>query len=191
MSLSAIEPTITPAGEHASRSSFYPLTIRSVAPETAEAMVVSFDVPAQWRELFRFTQGQHLTLRATIGGEEVRRSYSICSAVQDEALRVAIKLLPGGVFSLWAAVNLRPGATLEVMPPVGHFFVPLAPENRNHYVAFAAGSGITPVLSILKTTLIAEPHSSFTLFYGNRSSESIMFREELADLKDRFLGRFQ
>lgn len=187
MSSSVIETISEPA----SRSSFYPLLVRSITPETAEAIVVTFDVPAPWRELFRFTQGQHLTLRAQINGEEVRRSYSICSAVQDEMLRVAIKLLPGGIFSHWAAANLKPGATLEVMPPVGHFYVPLAAENRKHYIAFAAGSGITPVLSILKTTLLTEPRSSFTLFYGNRSSESIMFREELADLKDQFLGRFQ
>ncbi|HLH40358.1 MAG TPA: 1,2-phenylacetyl-CoA epoxidase subunit PaaE [Bryobacteraceae bacterium] len=187
MSLSVIEPKTGPAG----RSSFYPLLIRAVEPETAEAIVVTFDVPQPWRELFRFTQGQHLTLRARIGGEEVRRSYSICSAVQDQTLRVAIKLLPGGVFSQWAAANLKAGATLEVMPPAGHFYVPLAAENRKHYAAFAAGSGITPVLSILKTTLIAEPRSSFALFYGNRTSESILFRDELADLKDQFLGRFQ
>ena len=187
MSSSVIEPITEPAG----RSSFYPLRIRSVEPETAEAIVVTFDVPPQLRELFWFTQGQHLTLRAQIGGEEVRRSYSICSSVQDQTLRVAIKLLPGGVFSQWAAVYLKPGGTLEVMPPVGHFYVPLSPENRKHYAAFAAGSGITPVLSILKTTLFTEPRSTFTLFYGNRTSESIMFRDELADLKDEFLGRFQ
>ena len=186
MSSSAIEPL----AEGISRSSFYPLTVRAVEPETEDAIVVTFAVPAQYEELFRFTQGQHLTLRAHIGGEEVRRSYSICSAVQDKALRVAIKLLPGGVFSTWAAANLKPGATIEVMPPVGHFYVPLAAENRKHYVAFAAGSGITPVLSILKTTLLAEPHSRFTLFYGNRTAQSIMFREELADLKDEFLGPF-
>ncbi len=187
MSSSVIEPKTGLAG----RGSFYPLSVRAVEPETAEAIVVTFDVPEPWRELFRFTQGQHLTLRARIGGEEVRRSYSICSAVQDETLRVAIKILPGGVFSQWAAANLKAGQTLEVMPPAGHFYVPLAAENRKHYAAFAAGSGITPVLSILKTTLIAEPRSSFTLFYGNRTSESIMFRDELADLKDQFLGRFQ
>jgi ring-1,2-phenylacetyl-CoA epoxidase subunit PaaE len=190
MSSSAIEPLTKSGTGPASRSSFYPLLVRAVQRETADSIVVSFMVPPQWQELFRFTQGQHLTLRAQIDGEEVRRSYSICSAVQDETLRVAIKLLPGGAFSSWAAENLKPGATIEVMPPVGHFYVPLAAENRKHYVAFAAGSGITPVLSILKTTLLAEPHSRFTLFYGNRASESIMFRDELADLKDEFLGRF-
>jgi ring-1,2-phenylacetyl-CoA epoxidase subunit PaaE len=186
-----LSSAIEPVSEPASRSSFYPLLVHSVERETADALVVTFAVPPQWAELFHFTQGQHLTLRAHLGGEEVRRSYSICSAVQDNALRVAIKLLPGGLFSQWAIENLKPGATLEVMPPVGHFYVPLAAENHRHYVAFAAGSGITPVLSILKTTLLTEPHSRFTLFYGNRSSESIMFREELADLKDAFLGRFQ
>lgn len=186
-----LSSAIEPVSELASRSSFYPLLVRSVERETADALVVTFAVPAQWAELFHFTQGQHLTLRAHLGGEEVRRSYSICSAVQDNALRVAIKLLPGGIFSQWAIENLKPGATLEVMPPIGHFYISLSAENHKHYVAFAAGSGITPVLSILKTTLLAEPHSRFTLFYGNRSSQSIMFREELADLKDAFLGRFQ
>ena len=186
MPLSATDSPI----ETASRSSFYPLQVRSVERETGDALVVTFGIPPQLQELFRFIQGQHLTLRAHLDGEEVRRSYSICSAVQDQALRVGIKLVPGGLFSNWAAENLKPGATFEVMPPVGHFYVPLDPQNRKNYVAFAAGSGITPILSIIKTTLLTEPRSRFTLFYGNRSSESIMFREELADLKDSFLGRF-
>ncbi len=125
-----------------------------------------------------------------IGGEEVRRSYSICSAVQDGILRVGIKRAPGGIFSNWIIENVRPGSVLDVMPPEGRFHVQLSPAHAKSYVAFAAGSGITPVLSLIKTTLVAEPRSEFTLFYGNRASSSIMFREELAELKDVFLDRF-
>jgi len=185
-----LSSAIEPGSQHSSKSRFYPLEVRDVRRETADSLVVTFRVPPELEEIFRFTQGQHLTLRTHIDGEEIRRSYSICSAVQDRALRVGIRLALGGLFSGWALEHLKPGATVEVMPPVGHFFVPLSPEHRKHYVFFAAGSGITPVLSIIKTTLLTEPHSRVTLFYGNRSAESIMFREELADLKDQFLGRF-
>ncbi len=171
-------------------SKFHPLRIESVRPETREAVAVTFAVPPELADSFRFTQGQHLTLRADIEGEDVRRSYSICSGVQDGRIRIAIKRVPGGQFSNWANANLRPGQVLEVMPPMGHFNVPLASDARRHYVAFAAGSGITPVFSLVKTTLAAEPHSEFTLFYGNRASSSVMFKEELADLKDAYLSRF-
>ncbi|MGA8025618.1 MAG: 1,2-phenylacetyl-CoA epoxidase subunit PaaE [Bryobacteraceae bacterium] len=171
-------------------SGFYPLTVRGIKHETRDAVTVTLDVPAELREEFRFLQGQYLTFRASIDGEEVRRSYSICSAVQDDSLRVAIKRTPGGVFSNWIVENLKPGCTLEVMPPDGRFHVQLSAENKNDYVAFAAGSGITPIFSIVKTTLLAEPESSFTLFYGNRASNTVILREELAELKDRFMGRF-
>ncbi len=171
-------------------SKFHPLRIDSVRPETREAVAVTFAVPPELRESFRFTQGQHLTLRADIDGEDVRRSYSICAGAQDGRLRIAIKRVPGGQFSNWANAHLRPGQTVEVMPPMGHFNVPLAADAQRHYVAFAAGSGITPVFSLAKTTLAAEPRSEFTLFYGNRASSSVMFKEELADLKDTYLARF-
>lgn len=171
-------------------SKFIPLRVESVRPETREAVAVTFAVPPELRESFRFTQGQHLTLRADIDGEDVRRSYSICSGVNDGRLRIAIKRVPGGQFSNWANAHLQPGQVLEVMPPMGHFNVPLAAEARRNYVAFAAGSGITPVFSLVKTTLAAEPQSEFTLFYGNRASSSVMFKEELADLKDTYLSRF-
>jgi ring-1,2-phenylacetyl-CoA epoxidase subunit PaaE len=171
-------------------SQFHPLTVAQVRKETRDAIAVTFDVPAALRERFRYQPGQHLTLRATIDGEEVRRSYSICSAVQDDALRVAIKRTPGGLFSGWANDTLQPGATIDVMPPTGQFNLPLDPANSKHYVAFAAGSGITPILSIIKTTLMTEPGSSFSLFYGNRASSSVIFKEELADLKDIYTGRF-
>ena len=134
--------------------------------------------------------GQHLTLRADIGGQDVRRSSSICSGEQDGILRIAVKRNPGGVFSAWANETLKAGDTLDVMPPLGHFSVPLAADNRKHYAGFAAGSGITPLLSIAKTTLAVEPQSRFTLFYGNRASGTVMFKEELAALKDTHLTRF-
>jgi ring-1,2-phenylacetyl-CoA epoxidase subunit PaaE len=170
-------------------SKFYPLTVASVKHETRDAIAVTFDVPPDMREAFRYRQGQHLTLRATIDGEDVRRSYSICSAVQDDRLRVAIKRVQGGLFSTWANECIRPGVQLDVMPPEGRFNLPLEPESRRHYLAFAAGSGITPILSIVKTTLIAEPHSRFTVLYGNRASSSVIFRDELAELKDQYLER--
>jgi ring-1,2-phenylacetyl-CoA epoxidase subunit PaaE len=170
-------------------SKFHPLTVATVARETRDAIALTFDIPPALRDAFRFVQGQHLTLRADIDGEDVRRSYSICSAVQDDVLRIAVKRAPGGTFSSWANEQLAPGQTIEVMPPMGHFNVPLNAGNHKRYVAFAAGSGITPLLSIIKTTLLTEPHSEFTLFYGNRSSSAVMFKEELADLKDRFLER--
>jgi len=172
-------------------SKFYPLTVSRVAQETRDAIAVSLQVPDQLKDSFAFTQGQHLTLRTRIGGEDVRRSYSICSGVHDGQLRVAIKRTPGGLFSTWANDTLKAGDQIEVMPPMGHFNVPLSAEHRRHYLAFVAGSGITPMLSIVKTTLASEPHSSFTLFYGNRASSTVLFREELAELKDTYLQRLQ
>jgi ring-1,2-phenylacetyl-CoA epoxidase subunit PaaE len=172
-------------------SKFYPLTVAKVKHETRDAVAVTFAVPPELKHTFAYQQGQHLTLRAMIEGEDVRRSYSICSAVQDEQLRVAIKRTPGGPFSSWANENLQAGATLEVMPPMGHFNVPLDPSSERHYLAFAAGSGITPILSIIKTTLLAEPKSRFTLVYGNRASSSVIFRDELTDLKDIYMGRLK
>jgi ring-1,2-phenylacetyl-CoA epoxidase subunit PaaE len=170
-------------------SKFYPLSVSQVRNETRDTIAVTFAVPPELQDSFAFQQGQHLTLRTHINGEDVRRSYSICSAVQDGTLRVAIKRTPGGLFSSWANEALKAGATLDVMPPMGHFNVPLDPQSRRRYVAFAAGSGITPILSIIKTTLMAEPGSSFTLFYGNRASSSVIFKEELTDLKDVYLER--
>lgn len=172
-------------------SKFYPLTVAKVKHETRDAIAVTFAVPPELKSTFAYQQGQHLTLRAMIDGEDVRRSYSICSAVQDETLRVAIKRTPGGLFSSWANEQLQPGATLDVMPPMGHFNVPLDATSERHYLAFAAGSGITPILSIIKTTLLAEPKSRFTLVYGNRASSSVIFRDELTDLKDVYMGRLK
>jgi ring-1,2-phenylacetyl-CoA epoxidase subunit PaaE len=169
---------------------FYPVTVADVRRETRDAIILTLDVPDEHREAFRFSPGQYLTLRTNIDGDEVRRSYSICAAPSEDRLRVGIKKIAGGVFSNWVSEQLAPGQVIEAMPPMGNFFVPLDQTRKRHFVGFAAGSGITPLLSIIKTTLVAEPQSSFTLFYGNRASSSIMFREELEDLKNDHLERF-
>jgi ring-1,2-phenylacetyl-CoA epoxidase subunit PaaE len=155
-----------------------------VRQDTRDAAIITLE-PA-----LPFTHGQHLVVRATIGGEEVRRTYSICSAVQDGTMRIGVKRAPGGIFSNWLLDNARAGGRLECMGPEGEFHVPVSAANPHNYAAFAAGSGITPIFSIIKTTLLAEPDSRFTLFYGNRASSTVILREELADLKDRFLDRF-
>ena len=168
---------------------FHPLTVRSIEPDTAEAVIVSFAVPEALRQTFGFTQGQYLTLRKTIDGQDLRRSYSICAGVDDGELRVGVRKVKGGVFSNWINEALQPGDTLDVMAPQGRFFVPLDAGARRHHVGIAGGSGITPILSIMKTVLAREPGSTFTLVYGNRSLQSTMFKEELEDLKNRYLTR--
>jgi len=175
--------------ENRNMSKFHQVKVASVRRETRDAIVVTFDIPELLADQFHYTQGQHITLRTEINGEDIRRSYSICSAVQDNRIRIAIKRVAGGLFSNWANDCLSPGRSVELLPPAGHFNVALSPENRNHYVAFAAGSGVTPVFSIIKTTLMTEPHSQVTLVYGNRSSASMIFKEELADLKDVYRER--
>lgn len=170
---------------------FHPLRVRKVQKETDDCVSITFEVPAELKDLYQFRQGQSLTVRRQLNGEEVRRTYSICSAPQDGVLRVAVKKVEGGVFSTWANEQLSAGEELEVMPPVGKFYTDLDPAQKKNYVAFAAGSGITPVLSIIKTTLQTEPHSTFTLVYGNRTKNSIIFKEELEALKDKFLSRFR
>jgi len=169
---------------------FHPLKVASVARNTRDAVVVTFDIPDALADAFHFRPGQYLTLRTHLDGEELRRSYSICSAPQDQCLRVAIKKVDDGVFSSWASQSLQPGHTLEVMPPAGNFTVDFAPEHQRHYVAFAVGSGITPVFSLVKTALSTEPGSTFTLFFGNRASSSVLFREEIEDLKNTYIARF-
>ena len=168
---------------------FHPLQVREVHAATRDAITVTFDVPPALQQEFAYVQGQYLTLRTQLDGAEVRRSYSICSAVQEQRLRVAIKRVSDGQFSNWAADHLMAGAVIDVMPPQGQFHVPLEPLTARHVLAFACGSGITPVLSIIKSTLLAEPLSNVTLVYGNRSSGHVLFKEELEDLKDQFLGR--
>ncbi len=168
---------------------FHPLRVRAVQPDTAEAVVVSFDVPPDLREVFGFTQGQYLTLRKEIEGQDLRRSYSICAGVDDGELRVGVRKVRGGVFSNWINEHLKPGDTVSVMAPQGRFFVPIDPHAQRHHVGIAGGSGITPILSIMKTVLAREPSSRFTLIYGNRSIRSTMFKEEMEDLKDRYMTR--
>jgi ring-1,2-phenylacetyl-CoA epoxidase subunit PaaE len=170
-------------------SKFHSLAVTALERPTRDAIVVTLGVPPELATQFQYQAGQHLTVRTYVEGTELRRSYSICSAVQDHTLRIAVKRVADGVFSNWANDSLQPGAALDVLPPSGHFGLgPHAPGPRN-YVAFAAGSGITPVLSIVKTALIAEPDCHFTLFYGNRASSSVLFRDELAELKDTYLTR--
>ena len=168
---------------------FHPLRVRAVEPDTAEAVIVTFDVPQDLRATFGFTQGQYLTLRTRIDGVDLRRSYSICAGVDDGELRVGVRKVHGGVFSNWINQHLQPGDQIEVMAPQGRFFVPIEPAAHRHHVGVAGGSGITPILSIMKTVLAREPHSRFTLVYGNRSLPSTMFKEEIEDLKNRYLAR--
>src|SRR6185295_5693139 len=141
---------------------FHPLKIKEVKKETTDCVSVLFEMPDEVKEEFAFSQGQSLTMRALLNNEEVRRTYSICSSPLDNECRVAIKKQEGGLFSSFANDELKKGDTLEVMPPVGNFYTDLNPSNKKNYLAFAAGSGITPVVSIIKTTLIIEPRSSFT-----------------------------
>ena len=170
---------------------FYTLKIKNIRRETADCVSIAFDVPEALKADFCFTQGQYLTIKTPINGEEVRRSYSICTAPNDDDLRVAVKQVDAGVFSTHANHVLKKGDALEVMPPMGHFYTPLSINAQKHYVFFAAGSGITPVISNIKAILNAEPHSRCTLIYGNRYVSTIIFKEEIEALKNMYLGRFQ
>lgn len=170
---------------------FYKLRVAEIVPETDEANSIRFEVPEGLEDAFRFKAGQHLSVRADIGGEEVRRNYSLCVAPHEGQLTVTVKRIVGGVFSNWVGDNLKSGDTLDVMTPHGSFTVDFDPAQKRRYVAFAGGSGITPVMSLIKTALATEPDSRFTLFYGNRDSNSVIFLEGLAALKDRYLGRFE
>ena len=172
-------------------ATFHPLKIAEVRRETDDAVSLRFELPELLRESFRFSPGQHLTLRQEIDGEDVRRNYSLCVAPHEGELRVAIKQIAGGVFSTWANQSLAPGAVIEVMPPHGSFTWTFDRERSATYAGFAGGSGITPILSLLKSALTAEPKSRFILLYGNRASNSIMFLEEIAALKNRFMGQLE
>ena len=160
---------------------FHSLTVEKVERETDDCISISFHVPGDLQTIFRFRSGQSLTIRKQLNGEELRRTYSICSSPFDRQLKVAVKKVEGGLFSTWANEQLKPGDTLEVMPPVGKFYTELHAGQAKNYMAFAAGSGITPVLSLIKTTLLTEPHSRFTLVYGNQHLSSVMFHERLQD----------
>jgi ring-1,2-phenylacetyl-CoA epoxidase subunit PaaE len=169
---------------------FHQLKVNNIRPETDSCVSISFDIPTHLKDLFAFTQGQNITIRAMVEGEDLRRSYSICSSPFDNELRIAVKKVEGGKFSSWINNQLKTGDLLEVLPPTGKFYTALHSTNRKHYIAFAAGSGITPLLSIIKTTLAIEPDSHFTLFYGNKTRSSIIFREELEALKNIYMHRF-
>jgi len=170
---------------------FQKLRVADIRKETEDCVSIAFTVPEDLRQTFQYTQGQYITIRTKINGEDVRRSYSICSSPLDNELRVAIKKVAHGLFSTYANEQLKKGDTLDVMPPLGKFFTELHPEQKKNYVGFAAGSGITPLLSIIKTTLRTEPGSGFTLVYGNRNRHSIIFKEELEALKNMYMDRFR
>lgn len=168
---------------------FHRLRIADLKRETRDAVSIAFDLPGELRELYAFEPGQYLTLRTRLDDEEVRRSYSICSGPMDGELRIAVKQVDGGAFSTWANTELHAGDELDVMTPTGRFGIAPAPGEARIHVGFAAGSGITPILSIVRGVLAREPLSRFFLFYGNRAAREMLFREQLEELKDRFLGR--
>ena len=170
---------------------FYPLRVAAIVPETAEANSIRFEIPDDLRDTFAFKAGQHLTLKADIGGEEVRRNYSLCTAPDERDWMVTVKRIGGGVFSNWIGDHLKAGDTVEVMPPHGSFTTELNASAKRQVVGIAGGSGITPVMSLIRTILKSEPQSRFTLLYGNRDSSSIIFLEELAKLKNRYLDRLE
>ena len=170
---------------------FHALKVAEIVPETAEANSIRFEIPPELRDAFAFRAGQHLTLRATIDGEELRRNYSLCTAPAESDWMVTVKRIGGGIFSNWVGDLLKAGDTVEVMVPHGSFTTDFDAKNNRHLVGIAGGSGITPVMSLIKTLLRDEPQSRFTLLYGNRDSSSVIFLEALAALKDKHLGRFE
>jgi ring-1,2-phenylacetyl-CoA epoxidase subunit PaaE len=174
-----------------SQLAFHKLRVTEVSPLTDDAVAVTFDVPPDLATIFDFIPGQHVTVRGYVDDVDVRRSYSICAPVGSAKLRVGIKRLPGGAFSSYATTHLQAGDVLEVMPPVGEFIIDIDPTKPRNAVAIAAGSGITPVLSLIGSSLENEPDSTWALLYGNRTANSIMFLDELEGLKDRFHSRFQ
>lgn len=174
-----------------SELAFHELRVTEVSPLTNDSVAVTFDVPSELAETFDYIPGQHVTVRKVIDDDDVRRSYSICAPAGSGKLRVGIKRLPGGAFSTYATERLEAGDVLEVMSPVGDFTLDIDPDEPRKAVAIAAGSGITPVLSLISSSLEMEPRSNWTLLYGNRTANSVMFLDELEGLKDRFHPRFQ
>jgi ring-1,2-phenylacetyl-CoA epoxidase subunit PaaE len=172
-------------------SKFHRLKIEEIYKETSDCSVISFEVPSSLSEEFNFRQGQHLTLKADIDGEDTRRSYSLCSSPLDNEWKVAVKLIPGGKFSTFVNESLKSGDYLEVMAPSGTFGVEVQPLNEKNYLFFAAGSGITPMLSMIKTHLAKEPNATCKLFYVNKTAKSIIFKEALEQLRNTFFGRFE
>lgn len=171
-------------------TTFYPLTVQKVKPEAGGCVSIWLDVPQHLQQTFAYKQGQYITLKTSINGQEVRRTYSLYSSPLSGQWRVAVKGIPEGIFSQYAIHALKAGDTLDALPPNGRFYTELNSAHTRKYMAFAAGSGITPVLSIIETTLQTEPGSSFILVYGNRNRSSILFKDELEALKNRYLSRF-
>jgi ring-1,2-phenylacetyl-CoA epoxidase subunit PaaE len=184
-------PVRMPKGSSAPHAMFHRMPVAAVDAITSDSTLVTFAVPEQLHDQFRFEPGQHVTVRTDLGGEGIRRNYSICAPATRAVLRIAVKHLPGGAFSTFVHEQLKAGDVLEVMTPTGRFCTPLDPLNRNHYVAIVVGSGITPILSMLETILELETESRFTLIYGNRTRESTMFRSELDELESRFSDRLE
>lgn len=172
-------------------SQFYTLKIKEVKRETDQCVTVTLDIPKEYRELFSYQSGQYLTFKKEIDSEDIRRSYSLCTAPHENEMSVAIKKVKGGVFSTFANKNLHAGETLDAMPPQGSFICKSQNDEDKHYMAFAAGSGITPIISIIKSVLHNTNKSTFTLVYGNQNFYSIIFREEIEALKNKYMGRFQ
>ncbi|MBC7826385.1 MAG: phenylacetate-CoA oxygenase/reductase subunit PaaK [Chitinophagaceae bacterium] len=168
---------------------FEKLTIKDIRKETPDCVSIAFEIPEDLKPLYTFTQGQNLTLRLKLNNEEIRRSYSICSSPLDNELRVAVKKVMQGRFSSHANIKLRKGDAIEVLPPTGKFYTELQSDHKKKYLAFAAGSGITPIISIIKTTLATEAESEYVLIYGNRNRSSIIFKEQLEALKNRYIDR--
>ncbi|MCO8073963.1 phenylacetate-CoA oxygenase/reductase subunit PaaK [Acinetobacter lwoffii] len=171
-------------------SQFIPLTIKSIQPQTEQAICIAFDLAPEQLDTFQYQPGQHLTIRHLTDDGELRRCYSICSDTQED-MSIAIKKIDQGQFSTWANAHLKAGDVLEVMPPQGVFFQKAAKAGGQNYLGFAAGSGITPILSIVKSVLNRQADATFTLVYGNRSWKQTMFSEQIMDLKDRFKERLQ
>ena len=170
---------------------FYPLKVKEVRPETVDCVSVALEVPEDLKEIFQFAPGQYLTFKRHVADAEVRRSYSICASPKDGELRVAIKKVEGGKFSGFANAELKAGEILDVMPPLGKFSPKVKDETKKEYLAIAAGSGITPIMSIMKTVLEDEPNSTFTLIYGNRSRNTVIFRELIEGLKNQYMQRLR
>jgi ring-1,2-phenylacetyl-CoA epoxidase subunit PaaE len=188
-----VPPEERPAEDGTKRrhSVFHLLKVADLDRITDDAVAITFDVPERLREEFKFEAGQHVNVRATIAGDDVRRSYSICAPATSGVLRVGVKALPNGVFSSYVLNRLQVGDSLEVMTPSGRFTTALDPNRTRHYGAIAAGSGITPMLSIISTALEVEPNSRASLIYVNRNTSGIMFLEEIEDLRNRYLDRFR
>lgn len=172
-------------------ATFHKIKVKDIYKETDDCSVITFDIPSEISDEFKFRQGQHLTLKADIDGKDTRRSYSLCSSPSDGEWKVAVKQILGGTFSTYVNEELKAGDTIEVMAPSGTFGVEVSPEKTKNYLFFAAGSGITPVLSMVKSHLAAEPQSTCKLFYVNKTAKSIIFKEELEQLRNKYFGRFE